>query len=50
VLSVEAFSFSFGQLLQFGSYNLQASVFETGNDLADNVLATASGLMMEKVR
>lgn len=50
VLSVEAFSFSFGQLLEFRSYNLQAGFFETSGDLADDVFATASGLMMEKVR
>lgn len=37
VLSVEAFSFGFGQLLQFGSYNLQAGFFKTSGDLADNV-------------
>jgi len=37
VLSVEAFSFSFGQLLQFRSNNLQAGFFETSGDLADHV-------------
>lgn len=50
VLSVEAFSFSLGQLLEFRGYNLQAGFFETSGDLADDVFATASGLMMEKVR
>lgn len=50
VLSVEAFGFGFGQLLQFRSYNAQAGFFETSGDLADDVFATASGLMMEKVR
>src|SRR5207253_2991438 len=37
VLSVKAFSFSFGQLLHFRSYNAQASFFETGDDLASHV-------------
>src|SRR5689334_19910954 len=39
VLSVEAFSFGFGQLLQFRSYNAQASVFEASGDLADHVFS-----------
>ncbi|MNH37522.1 hypothetical protein D3C79_984380 [compost metagenome] len=39
MLSVEAFSFGFGQLLDFRSNDFQASVFETGGDLADHVFS-----------
>ncbi|MNP65997.1 hypothetical protein D3C76_1616410 [compost metagenome] len=39
MLSVEAFGFGFGQLLQFRSYNAQASVFEASGDLADHVFS-----------
>ena len=41
VLSVEAFGFGFGQLLQFRSYNAQACFFETSGDLADNVFSNS---------
>src|SRR5471030_1023268 len=50
VLSVEAFSFSFGQLLQFRSYNAQASFSKRVVISPITFFATASGLMMEKVR
>lgn len=50
VLSVEAFSFSFGQLLQFRSYNAQACFSKRVVISPMTFFATASGLMMEKVR
>ena len=48
--SVEAFGFSLGKLTHLGGDDLEAVRFETGVDLADDVLGNASGLMMERVR
>ncbi|MOA54106.1 hypothetical protein D3C78_1776720 [compost metagenome] len=39
MLSVEAFGFGFGQLLELRGNDAQAGFFETGGDLADHVFS-----------
>lgn len=50
VLSVEAFGFGFGQLLQFRSNDAQPAFSKRVVISPITFLATASGLMIEKVR
>lgn len=50
VLSVEAARLLNGQVQHFGANNFEPCRFKASEDAANNVFATAFGLMMEKVR
>lgn len=49
MLSIVEFSLSFGNFNQFQSCNLQAFVFETSDDIADQIFLTPSGFTSTSV-